>query len=1268
MGMIFRARDELSGELVALKLLQAHVEPGEAERFAREAQLLAELQHPRIVGHVAHGVCENGQPYLAMEWLAGEDLEQHLRRRVLGIDECVALLTGVAAALAEAHQRGIIHRDLKPGNLFLRGCDPHDVVVLDFGLARRTLRAASLTRTGVVVGTPEYMAPEQARGEQDIGTAADIFSLGCVLFECVAGSAPFVGEHLTAILVKLLIEDPPLLHTLRPAVPLQLSKLVARMLEKNPRDRFVSGVELLDAVRRLHLTSQRSPPASGSQAGPVTLTPHEQQFFSVAVAVFGAPGQLVGSVPAELLAALVALGVEIERLADGALVATVPTTVSASDQALQAARCGLAMKTHLPAAEVAVATGRGSWGGQMPIGEAVDRAMALLVREVPAPPHPSSGVWLGELTDKLLAGRLEVVQQDGRAQLVVTQRFTASEGQRRLLGQRTPFVGREQELRVLESVLAACIADSVARAVGVIAPPGLGKSRLRHEFLLTTTQRYPELVILSGAGDLPHAGASYHSLGQALRGLCGLADGERGVAEQARLRERLGRHLVGTPESIRRTLDFLGELCGLPCPAEGNRVLQTARHNPKVMHDQITQAFIEWLRRECAAAPVLLVLEDLHWGDALTALLLVEALQQLAELPLLVLALARPEVQELFPGFWNPRYILEQPLRGLSKRAAERLAQDVLLRVLGTVDAGTVARIVDQGSGHPLFLEELLRSTAEGRGDTLPETVLAMLQSRLSQLDPHARQILRAASVFGEASFTRAGVAALASGSATDLDLSLAALVRAEWIEPVRDGPDADIERYRFRHALVRDAAYALLTDQNRVAAHRLAGAYLEALGGVEPAVLAEHAHRGQEDVRAARLFVEAAMQAMARYDPELTQRHAQRAIACDEATPQRGVLRTLLAWTCLARMDLGPGYEHALAAATLLPSGSYWWAKAIGICFYSFFMINRFEHIERLIHDFMTASPEANAGVAFLEAGTALCVFFTNVGDRRAAAATVEKMRAVAADLDPQEQGYLLIADSYRSCKLEPDIYHATRAAHQALELATHSGETFLQVSALFYLGTAYTSLGCVDEGEQSLRQGTALALRVREDFGLVVTHLHLGLNLAEQTGEAAQAEARTIAAAYIDRPQIGPAMHGLCHHIIGQTRLNAGDLGGAESALRRALEVFAPLLPSRLLVAPLLVEVLLRRGRVAEARALAEDGLRAIESWGGLGHCEVPIRLAVVLTRRADGDQAGADSALADAVAEVRLRAAKIPDPALQRRFLASRDNQRLLALAAE
>ena len=229
MGAVYRAQDRHTGQPVALKLLR-DAGPRERQRFLRESRLLCELCHPHIVAYVAHGSAEDGHPYLAMEWLEGEDLSRHLSRGPLSLAAAMQIVHRVAAALALAHGGGVIHRDLKPTNLFLCNGDPARVKVLDFGIARRLSRSQALTQSGALIGTPEYMAPEQARGEGAVGPAVDIFALGCVLYECLTGRPPFQGEHLAAVLIKILLEEPEPVERWRPGVPVALSGLLTRML------------------------------------------------------------------------------------------------------------------------------------------------------------------------------------------------------------------------------------------------------------------------------------------------------------------------------------------------------------------------------------------------------------------------------------------------------------------------------------------------------------------------------------------------------------------------------------------------------------------------------------------------------------------------------------------------------------------------------------------------------------------------------------------------------------------------------------------------------------------------------------------------------------------------------------------------------------------------------------------------------------------------------------------------------------------------------
>ena len=176
MGVVYRALDRETGQRVALKLALSRVDDAEqAERFTREIGLLATFDHPRIVRHASHGVTADGRVFLAMQWLEGEDLRAVLARGALSLEDSLRVLEASAEAVAAVHARGVVHRDLKPGNLFLRGGDAGDLLLLDFGIARRLEHATRLTGSRAILGTPHYMAPEQASSALEVQPAADIF-------------------------------------------------------------------------------------------------------------------------------------------------------------------------------------------------------------------------------------------------------------------------------------------------------------------------------------------------------------------------------------------------------------------------------------------------------------------------------------------------------------------------------------------------------------------------------------------------------------------------------------------------------------------------------------------------------------------------------------------------------------------------------------------------------------------------------------------------------------------------------------------------------------------------------------------------------------------------------------------------------------------------------------------------------------------------------------------------------------------------------------
>ena len=251
-GAVYRAIHPDTGKVLAAKVLRVDRAALSAEartRFRREARALVSLRHPRIVAIHGHGTSEDGLEYLLMDLLEGEDLSEHLaRRHRVPFVEALALFDQMAEAVQYAHDMGIAHRDLKPANVFLRlvegGLEP---VVLDFGLAKMVEGSEeSLTATGMVLGTPHYMAPEQATGEH-IDRRVDVYALGCIFYEMLTGQPPFTGNTPTAILMKMLTSPPPAMST-GLGVPTAIEEAVRCALAKNPDERFLEVSVFREAV------------------------------------------------------------------------------------------------------------------------------------------------------------------------------------------------------------------------------------------------------------------------------------------------------------------------------------------------------------------------------------------------------------------------------------------------------------------------------------------------------------------------------------------------------------------------------------------------------------------------------------------------------------------------------------------------------------------------------------------------------------------------------------------------------------------------------------------------------------------------------------------------------------------------------------------------------------------------------------------------------------------------------------------------------------
>ncbi|HYU43997.1 MAG TPA: serine/threonine-protein kinase, partial [Vicinamibacteria bacterium] len=247
MGSVFRAFDPVLGRPVALKFLHRD-NPALVERLMREARLQAGVDHPNVCRVYEVGEAD-GRPYIAMQYVEGQTLEA--LNSSLTLEQKVRLMAAVADGVHAANRTGLVHRDLKPGNIMVESRDRElHPYVLDFGLAREAA-AQGLTDTGLALGSPPYMAPEQARGDvHALDRRTDVYGLGAVLYELVTGRPPFEGKSAVEILLKVLHEDPVPLRRLAPSVPTDVETIALKCLEKDPARRYDSARDLADDLRR----------------------------------------------------------------------------------------------------------------------------------------------------------------------------------------------------------------------------------------------------------------------------------------------------------------------------------------------------------------------------------------------------------------------------------------------------------------------------------------------------------------------------------------------------------------------------------------------------------------------------------------------------------------------------------------------------------------------------------------------------------------------------------------------------------------------------------------------------------------------------------------------------------------------------------------------------------------------------------------------------------------------------------------------------------
>jgi len=1188
MGAVYRAVPLGSGAAVALKWIASCDEDGR-RRFAREAELAMRLDHPNVVRVLGFGQTDEGGLWLAMELLEGEDLEHRIRRGPLALAEVLPIARQAAAALEAAHAAGIVHRDIKPSNLWI--CRDGTVKVLDFGIALDAdATQARLTHSALSLGTPAYMAVEQAHGAHDEDPRTDVWGLGATLFAALAGRPPFTAPTIWAQIVRVATDEP---DALPESVPRRVQRVVLRALAKDRSARWPSPSALVEALAEAVAAPETAPTevlsavALGDEVRLVAILLGED--------VVDAAG---------FRAAVEARGGRAEKLLRRRAVGVFGGDAWLGDEAARAVSAGLAVRAGGSAGRLGVATGRA-----VRRGEAVTGAVVAAAEGVVA----SRGVGVDPETARRIRGGFELDATAAPRHVVVRQSAGPVLGVRGPAGADVPLLGRARELADLRATFDEVVAERHAAAVLLVGPPGIGKSRLLHELLVDLGER---ATVLEARGEAHRAADGWHALAHALRRFLDVPEGTAAQEVRARL-------LAACPH--RTAAELLGELVGADFPDSPR--LRSARGDAAILRDQVVLAFGDLVSSLVETRPVLLVAEDLHWADPHSLRALEIVLRRAAERPLFVLGLARPDLETPLPDFRR------LPLEGLGRRAT----REIVAAVLGAVPEleEHAAAIHERAAGNPYFTEELALAVRDGLR-ALPLAVEGAVLARLDALAREDKDLLRRAAVFGR----RFWAEALHDLGEAGIEARLAGLRRRDLVFEDPHGRLAGAHEWRFRHALTREVAYATLTEDQRRELHGAAGRWLAARADAPALEVARHLELAGAPAEATPHWLAGAEAAFRACDSAA-------GLEASEIVLARGGLDRKRARALrMARADalhfLGRVEREAEELDALEAIAETAGDRARVAAQRSMGLKLRGRYAESL------AAAERGLAEAPDDAWLLSCKAYALADAGRPEEGVAPATRAVElARLggDPVNlgRGLWALAHSYAA---RSDVGAAWGPMSEALACFEDLGDvrrTAVAVGSLAYYAMV---LGRWEEAEQGLRRTIELA-RAGGNRGVEgYAHHNRGYALAQlgriDAGLAAEDEAMAVAAA-IAEPRLRIASLAYRAAIL----LQAGRLDEAEATIAEARS----LPPEQLghlgpVMRVLRLSALVARGRLAEARPEAEALLAIRDAADGLEAFEADLFLAAAA--------AGVEGALARGAEILTEKAARITDPTQRASFL--------------
>ncbi|WP_394827717.1 protein kinase domain-containing protein [Pendulispora albinea] len=899
MSIVFLARDTVLHRMVAIKFLTSGgLDTAEAlERIRLEARACARLNHENIVRLFDMGT-DAGTPFLVMEHLDGRSLDAMLRDERLDTQRAVRIAIDVCRGLSQAHRMGIVHRDLKPSNIFITR--DGTVKILDFGVA--SVADVPDSEGEGFAGTPAYMSPEQWNGQAQDGRT-DLWALGVVLFELLTGLLPFSGGSLAALRDAVVAPTPaPSVRHARPDLPAEAEDIVRRALQKDPDARYGTADELLygllaleialSRLRVFHKRQGRSEPAVRSKRP----KPDRRQITILSCSLDGAPelsGDSVLDDIDEVLSEFLEMGTTVVRQLEGTLLTSIGPRIVAcfgypmvhedhAQRALRAASlmveaiagCATASAARLAVrigidTSVAIVNGiDGSATPQNLLGDAPRVAQWLEQRAGP------NEILVGPLSQVLvrnvfhLASLGEASFDGGARSIRIHRVICTKEAPCRFdpvaSGALTPFVGRDEELEGLRALWDQARAGNGQLAL-IVGEPGIGKSRLL-EHHLTRTANAPRHIVRC------QCWAYFRN--SALQPI------SEGLLSTFGVRSETSKEKLTALEAA------LAEISPPSTSAHGSLDLASITR-------ETLDAWVVLFLRLAKRRPTILVVEDAHWSDDSTLELLRLLLAAMAKARLMIVVTARPDFREPWSRHSHLRRF------ALARLSAQQTATMIAFASQGrNLPPPIVAQLVQRADGVPLFIEELTHRVADALGEAGPEdaaraggalstripaTLEASLRARLDVLPQDAQDVAQLVAVLDR----DAGYDVMAKvweHAEESLRTGLRQLVEADILRRGDEGDGPCAARYRFKHVLVKDAAYQSLTKGKRRALHRRAAEVLiehaPRVGERNPELLAAHFVEGGCHEDAVVYFHRAGERALARSANVDAAAHCRRAIA----------------------------------------------------------------------------------------------------------------------------------------------------------------------------------------------------------------------------------------------------------------------------------------------------------------------------------------------------------------------------------------------------